>query len=92
VIRASAPAKAKAAAAGTSQLIGVELMSDLKPVGQRSWRGSFFVPDRNVRAEGQLHLISARTLEIEGCAMGGLLCKSQQWTRIGAATKARRRR
>lgn len=91
VLRASAPAKAKAAAAGTSPLIGVELMSDLRPDGDGAWRGTFFVPDRNVRADGELHLISARTLEIKGCAMGGLLCKSQQWTRVSGA-KARRRR
>ena len=90
VIRASAPAKAKAAAAGTPKLIGAELMSDLRPVAEGAWRGTFFVPDRNVRADGELHLLSARTLEIKGCAMSGLLCKSQRWTRLGGAAKARR--
>ena len=75
VIRASSSAKAKAAAAGTPRLIGAELMSNLEPVDDGAWQGAFFVPDRNVHAEGELHLLSARTLEIEGCAMGGLLCK-----------------
>ena len=92
VIRASSDAKAKAAAAGTPRLIGAVLMSNLEPVGDRVWHGAFFVPDRNVRAQGELHLLNARTLEIEGCAMGGLLCKSQQWSRIGAPMKASRRR
>ena len=92
VIRASPEAKAKAAAAGTPRLIGTELMSRLVPVGEGAWRGEFFVPDRNVRAPGELHLLGPRTLEIEGCAVAGLLCKSQQWTKVATTRKARRRR
>jgi uncharacterized protein (DUF2147 family) len=91
VVRASPSAIDKAAAAGT-RLIGAELMSDLEPVAQGAWHGSFFVPDRNVRADGEVHLLSARTLEVEGCAMGGLLCKSQQWTRVSSPAPARKRR
>ena len=92
VIRASPDAKAKAAAAGTPRLIGTELMSRLVPVGQGAWSGEFFVPDRNVRAPGELRLLGPRTLEIEGCAVAGLLCKSQQWTRVATTRKTRRRR
>ena len=92
VIRASPDAKAKAAAAGTPRLVGTELMSRLVPVGEGAWSGDFFVPDRNVRAPGELHLLGPRTLEIEGCAAAGFLCKTQQWTRVAAIRKARRRR
>ncbi len=90
VISASPDAKAKAAAAGTPRLIGTELMSRLVPVGEGAWSGDFFVPDRNVRAPGELRLLGPRTLEIEGCAVAGLLCKSQRWTRVAATRKARR--
>ena len=92
VVSASADAKAKAAAGGTARLVGTQLMTDLRATGEGSWRGSIFVPDRNVRAEGEVRLIGPRTLEVEGCAMSGILCKSQQWTRAGAAPKARARR
>ncbi len=92
VIRATPAAKAKAAAAGTERLIGAELMSNLQPSGTGAWSGNFFVPDRNVRADGELRLLGPRMLEIEGCAMGGLLCKSQQWTKVSAPTTPRRRR
>ena len=92
VINASPDAKAKAAAGGTPRLIGTELMSRLVPVGEGAWRGDFFVPNRNIRAPGELHLLGPRTLEIEGCAVPGLLCKTQQWTRVAARRKARRRR
>ena len=92
VVSASPDAKAKAAAAGTPRLVGTELMSRLVPVGEGAWSGDFFVPDRNVRAPGELHLLGPRTLEIEGCAVAGLLCKSQRWTRVAATRKERRRR
>lgn len=91
VVRASDDAKAKADAAGTPRLIGTELMSNLQPVGEGAWHGNFFVPDRNVRADGDARMLDQRTLEIEGCAMGGLMCKSQQWTRINGAKSGRRR-
>ncbi len=92
VISATPEARAKAAAAGTTRLIGTELMSRLAPVGGGVWRGEFFVADRNVRAPGELRLLGPRALEIEGCAMGGLVCKTQNWTRVAEPRKARRRR
>ena len=91
VVSATADAKAKAAAAGTSRLIGTQLMSGLVPTGAGIWTGEFFVPDRNVRAPGELRLLGSRTLEIEGC-VAGLLCKSQRWTRVAAPPRSRRRR
>jgi uncharacterized protein (DUF2147 family) len=91
VVSASPDAKAKAAAAGTPRLIGTELMSSLVPAGRGVWRGTFFVADRNVRAPGELRLLGPRALEIEGCAMGGLMCKTQQWTRVAPPRRARRR-
>jgi uncharacterized protein (DUF2147 family) len=90
VISATAHAREKAAEAGTERLVGTELMSDLRSTGDGAWTGTIFVPDHNVSAEGQLRLVGARTLEVEGCAMGGMLCKSQQWIRVGAAPKPRR--
>jgi len=91
VVSASSDAKAKAAAGGTTRLVGTELMSGLVPVGQGAWSGEFFVPNRNIRAPGELRLLGPRTLEIEGCAVPGFMCKSQQWTKV-AASKAKRRR
>jgi uncharacterized protein (DUF2147 family) len=92
VVSASPSARAKAAAAGTPRLVGTELMSGLTPLGEGAWRGEFFVPDRNVRAAGELHLLGPRTIEIEGCAVPGILCKTQQWTRVAVPRPARRRR
>ncbi len=90
VTGASPKARADAAAGGTPNLIGAELMSGLEQNGVGSWRGSIFVPDANRRADADLHLLDARTLEIEGCALGGLLCKSQTWTRVSPPQRSRR--
>lgn len=94
VISATAKARDDAAAGGTAQLVGAELMSDLEQVGEDQWRGSIFVPDANRRADAQLRLVGPRTLEVQGCALGGLLCRSQEWTRVAAGRKssARKRR
>lgn len=92
VISATPSARAKAAAAGTPRLVGTELMSGLTPIGEGAWRGHFFVPDRNLRAPGELHLLGPRTIEIEGCAVPGILCKTQQWSKVAAPRPLRRRR
>ena len=92
VVSASPEARDDAAAAGTPRLIGTELMSGLEQIGQGEWQGSVFVPDRNVRAEGKFRLMSATRLVVEGCTLGGFLCKEQLWTRVAAAKPKQRRR
>ena len=90
VTAASAEARADAAAGGTPRLVGTRLISDLVPTGEDSWRGTIFVPDVNRTADAEVRQTGPRSIEIEGCAMRGLLCKSQIWTRV--AGPARRRR
>ena len=92
VSSASPDAREAAAAAGTPRLIGTELMGGLEQVGQGEWQGSVFVPDRNVRAQGTFRLLSATRLSVEGCAIGGLLCKEQLWTRVATPARSKRRR
>jgi uncharacterized protein (DUF2147 family) len=65
-------------------------MSGLEAVGPGAWRADIFVPDKNIRAEGELHLTGPRTMDVQGCAMGGLICKTQQWTRVAAPPRRKR--
>jgi uncharacterized protein (DUF2147 family) len=90
VVAASPRARAEAADAGTERLVGTELMSGLEAVGPGAWRADIFVPDKNIRAEGELHLTGPRTMDVQGCAMGGLICKTQQWTRVAAPPRRKR--
>lgn len=81
VVQASAHSKAKAASAGTATLVGTALLTDLTPGGD-GWRGTVFLPDHKIRAAARLTLVSPDRLQIKGCVLAGMLCRSQLWTRV----------
>lgn len=80
VVWASEKAK-QDARKGTDQLIGAQLLTNLKQKGN-GWQGRLFIPDQNMRATAKLQLISAQQLKVSGCALGKALCKSALWTRV----------
>ncbi len=43
--------------------------------------GQIFAPDREKTYRGTLKLLGD-TLVVRGCALGGLICKEQRWTRV----------
>ena len=45
------------------------------------WTGTLFIPDDNVHVAAKLQLVSEQQLKLTGCALAGLLCRSQIWTR-----------
>ena len=92
VTSASAGAKADAAESGTPNLIGTELLSELVSNGEGSWHGLVFVPAVGRQADADVHLLSRSTMEVSGCALAGMLCKTQQWTRVAGPAPARRHR
>ena len=87
VIAASAKARADAANGGGGRLIGAELMSGLTQDGPGEWSGSVFVPDHNIHAEGIFRLLGPRQLSVKGCAVRGVLCKEQVWTKVGGGKR-----
>lgn len=83
VIWASPKAQAKARAAGTQSLIGTQVLRNLQLDENRGvWRGKVFVPELNRNFTGLAEPVDARRLLAKGCVIGGLLCKSQVWTKI----------
>ena len=82
VVWASAKAKANARKGGTENLVGTRILSGAKPVGKGVYKGRGFVPKRNIYAPATIRQVGANTMEVEGCALAGLLCKEQRWTRI----------
>src|SRR4029079_18872344 len=78
---ASDKAAADAAHAGTTTLVGTEILHRFVPVGENRWRGRIFVPDLNKRSTAELQVLEADKLQVRGCARGRLLCKTQFWTR-----------
>ena len=57
-------------------------MRDIEQVGPQSWQAEIFVPDHNVHASGEIRLEGIGDMLVRGCALHGLVCKTQSWTRV----------
>jgi uncharacterized protein (DUF2147 family) len=79
---ANETARADAAAAGSPELVGTEILRDFRREGHNSWRGSVYVPDVRRTFSGTLTFVNSDTMVGKGCVLFGLLCKSQTWTRL----------
>ncbi|MFC0241521.1 DUF2147 domain-containing protein [Rhodopseudomonas telluris] len=64
----------------TPAKVGQKVFFDMKPTGPDAWSGSAFNPEDGKTYAGKMTL-SGGTLTTQGCAMGGLICKSSTWTR-----------
>jgi uncharacterized protein (DUF2147 family) len=83
VVAASAKAKRNAAKGGTENLIGTRILTGARPVGKGVYKGRGFIPKRNIYAPATIRQRGPNVMEVEGCALAGLLCKEQRWTRVG---------
>ena len=81
-ISASARAKGKAMNSGFGNILGAPLMKGMMPAGAAKWKGTVFVPDRNIHAPGTIQMINANRIKVSGCVWG-FLCKTQVWKRVG---------
>jgi uncharacterized protein (DUF2147 family) len=63
-------------------LVGIELMSGLKPGGAADqWEGSLYNPEDGNTYMGILTARDLLTVRLQGCVLGGLICKSETWKR-----------
>ncbi|HMK78336.1 MAG TPA: DUF2147 domain-containing protein [Xanthobacteraceae bacterium] len=62
-------------------VIGIEVVIGMKPAGSDTWSGQFYSPEEGKTVSGTLTLKDANTLRVEGCLLGGLLCRGEIWTR-----------
>jgi uncharacterized protein (DUF2147 family) len=81
VTAASPKAIADTRRASGRALVGMTLVRDMRSVGRAHWRGLVEVPDRKVTARGALRLVGHDVLEVKGCGLGGVVCKTQRWRR-----------
>lgn len=68
------------AAKGAANVVGTTVLTDLVRSDGR-WTGTLFVPDDDIHVSARLQLIGARELKLTGCALAGLFCRTQIWTR-----------
>jgi len=81
VLKASAKAQANARKGGTQHFIGTEILR-VSPAGQNLYKGKAFDPESNMHVPATVRFVSAGTIEIKGCALFGLICKTQRWTKV----------
>jgi uncharacterized protein (DUF2147 family) len=62
-------------------VIGLQVLIGMKPSGTNKWSGRLYSPEEGKTVSGSLALKDANTLSIEGCLLGGLLCRTETWTR-----------
>ncbi|ODN71945.1 DUF2147 domain-containing protein [Methylobrevis pamukkalensis] len=61
--------------------VGDRLVMDVKPTADNRLDGRAFDPQRD-RSYRIIITVAERTMSTEGCVLGGLLCKSIEWTRL----------
>lgn len=63
-------------------LIGLAIASGLKPSGDRRWVGALYDPEEGKTYTGEVQLVGQDRLQLKGCALGGLVCESEVWSRV----------
>ena len=79
---ASPKAKAAARKGGTRSLVGKRLLTGLRPDGKGGWKGRVYLPKRNMHAGASIRSAGNNALLVKGCAIAGMICKQQRWTRV----------
>lgn len=64
-------------------LLGVQIVRSMKPTSKAGqWKGKVYNAEDGKTYTGFIELTSANKLKLEGCVMGGLICKGETWTRV----------
>ncbi|MTI44253.1 uncharacterized protein (DUF2147 family) [Roseibium hamelinense] len=64
-------------------LVGVQIVQSMKPTGKDGqWKGKVYNAEDGKTYTGFIQLTSANKLKLEGCVMGGLICKGETWSRV----------
>lgn len=62
---------------------GIVIMSGAKKSGENTWKGRLYNREDGGTYSGNIEVISKSQLRLEGCGLGGLICKGVTWTRVG---------
>jgi len=65
----------------TRPLIGAPIVLNMKPSGDGNWEGQVYNAEDGNTYSGSFTMTSATSAQLKGCVMGGLICKSQTWTK-----------
>lgn len=76
-----ASAKAQRKAEGRMQ-VGTQILSGLRSDGRGGYKGRAYVPRHKVHATATVRHAGPDALIVKGCTFGGVICKSERWTRV----------
>ncbi|HEY1749257.1 MAG TPA: DUF2147 domain-containing protein [Xanthobacteraceae bacterium] len=62
-------------------LLGIPIVLSMKPNGGDVWQGQVYNAEDGGTYSGSFTMTGANSAALKGCVMGGLICKSQTWTR-----------
>jgi uncharacterized protein (DUF2147 family) len=62
-------------------VVGSLIVLGMKPNGANKWSGQVYNAEDGKTYTGAITLQGANALKLEGCILGGLICKGQTWTR-----------
>jgi uncharacterized protein (DUF2147 family) len=62
---------------------GVRVLTNLRPAGDGTYKGSAYEPKRDMRGSATVRQDGPNVMVVTGCALLGLICKEQRWTRVG---------
>ena len=65
------------------QIVGTRILTGLKPAGGGIYKGQAYEPKRNIRGSATVRQLGPNVMVVKGCAVLGLLCREQRWTRVG---------
>lgn len=80
VLKASAKAQANARKGGTMHYIGTEILR-VRQVGDGVFKGTAFDPESNMHVEATVKMVAPGVMQLKGCAIMGLICQEQRWTK-----------
>lgn len=73
-------ASVKNRAAGTAP--GTRVLNGLRATGDGTYEGKAFEPKRKIHGSAVVRQEGPNVMVVKGCAVLGLFCKEQRWTRV----------
>lgn len=61
---------------------GTRVLSDLRHQGGGVYKGKAYEPKRGISGSATVHQVGPDVMVVKGCAVMGLFCKEQRWTRV----------
>jgi uncharacterized protein (DUF2147 family) len=57
-------------------------MITMRPAGANAWQGTLYNFQDGKTYNGRMSMPNANSMSLSGCVLGGLICRSQTWTRV----------